>query len=114
MHVRFDFVRSMLSRFLIPLLDRLDPRNFLDAIVYIVQDTICNSFQLFDFKAKKKQPDFGLHLFLFNIEPQPFGELTAHEMNHLSLLPSGPDEVRKISLRETKTLRLDLKKNGGE
>ena len=61
------------------------------------------------FQAKKKQPDDGLHSFHFNIEPQPFGGLTAHEMNHLSLLPSGPDEVRKISLRETKTLRLDLK-----
>ncbi len=47
---------------------------------------------------------------LFHVEPQPPGTLAAHETVHLTLLPSGPDVVREASLRKTRTLRSDLKK----
>ena len=72
----------------------------------------------------KKQPIrlllFSIQ-FLFNVGPQPPGNLTAHENDHLPLLPSGPDGIRKFPLRKTKAPRSDLKKeflilnfNGGE
>ena len=72
----------------------------------------------------KKQPNrlllFSIQ-FLFNVGPQPPGNLTAHENDHLPLLPSGPDGIRKFPLRKTKAPRSDLKKeslilnfNGGE
>ena len=53
---------------------------------------------------------FHIPMSLFNIGPQPPGYLTAQITIHLSLLPSGPDEVHEAALRETKTLRSNLRK----
>ena len=50
-------------------------------------------------------------MILSHVGPQSPGDLTAHEAACLSLLPSGPDEVRKTSLRKTQALQPDLKKN---
>ena len=46
--------------------------------------------------------------FPWNVGPQPLGDLAAHEVSLLTLLPSGPDVVREAPLRETQALRPDL------
>ena len=47
---------------------------------------------------------------LFNVGPQPPGTLAAQAAIHLSLLPSGPDEVHETALRKTQALQPDLEK----
>ncbi len=50
-----------------------------------------------------------LHPFslIFNVGPRPpaTGTLAAHVRTHLSLLPSGPDEVHELPLRKTHYIR---------
>jgi len=46
-----------------------------------------------------------------NVGPQYPGTLTAQAAVHLSLLPSGPDEVHETALRKTQVLQSDLERN---
>jgi len=64
-----------------------------------------------DYPRYKKRIAVAAIPVLFHVGPQSPGTLTAHGATLLSLLPSGPDEVRGTPLRKTKALWPDLKKN---